>query len=266
MQLARAARIILVGAPGVGKGTQAERLMKRFPQLSAISSGDLLRDNVKNRTPLGINAESTMKAGRLVPDSMILRLITNELTVRGWLKTPNSQTPLTINSSTGTASATAETTPDPFITSRISHQTTPIETSDDPNASFILDGFPRTAAQAAQLDQLIPINLVVNLCTPTSVIVDRISSRWVHAPSGRVYNTTFNPPKVEGKDDITGEPLTKRSDDNPETWKARLKKFEETSLPLLDHYDKKGVLWTVEGNSSDEISPQLFEEFGRRFA
>jgi len=96
--------------------------------------------------------------------------------------------------------------------------------------------------------------------------MSRIAGRWVHAPSGRVYNTTFNAPNVEGKDDITGEALTKRADDDEETWHARLKKFEETSEPLLEHYAKKGVLWEVEGNSSDEISPALFEEFQRRFA
>jgi adenylate kinase len=142
----------------------------------------------------------------------------------------------------------------------------PPQTSDDPSASFILDGFPRTVGQASQLDNLIPINLVVSLKTPFEVILERIAGRWVHAPSGRVYNTTFNAPKVPGKDDITGEPLTKRADDDEETWKARLKKFEETSEPLLEHYERKGVLWTVEGNSSNEISPKLYEEFERRFA
>ena len=98
-----------------------------------------------------------------------------------------------------------------------------------------------------------------------NIILGRIADRWVHAPSGRVYNTGFNRPKIEGRDDETGEPLTKREDDNEETWKARLKKFNETSDPLLEHYSRKGILWTVEGNSSDEISPKLFGEFERRF-
>jgi len=141
-----------------------------------------------------------------------------------------------------------------------------VQTSDDPAASFILDGFPRTAHQASQLDNLIPINLVVSLRTPFSVILDRIAGRWVHVPSGRVYNTTFNAPKVPGKDDITGEPLTKRPDDDEGTWRERLKKFQETSEPLLEHYVQKGVLWEVEGNSSDEITPKLYDEFARRFA
>jgi len=244
----------------VGKGTQTERLMQRFPQLSSISSGDLLRKNVRNRTPLGIQAESKMKAGALVPDTMILRLILNELTTRGWLTSDIK--PYNLN----TASLGMEQSrgaDDVFTLPSMASKN--YQYSDDPSASFILDGFPRTASQASQIDELIPINLVVNISTPTSIILDRICNRWVHEPSGRVYNTTFNAPKVEGKDDVTGEPLTRRSDDDPDTWKARLKAFEETSLPLLEHYDKMGVLWTVKGNSSDEISPLLFKEFGKRF-
>jgi adenylate kinase len=135
----------------------------------------------------------------------------------------------------------------------------------DPSASFILDGFPRTDSQATSLDSLVPVNFVVHLNTPPSVILSRIASRWVHEPSGRVYNTDFHPPKVPGKDDVTGETLTQRQDDSIETWQQRLRKFEETSKALLEHYDRRGVLWRVEGNSSDEISPQLFAEFENRF-
>lgn len=136
----------------------------------------------------------------------------------------------------------------------------------NPAASFILDGFPRTAAQACALDTLVPINLVVHLITPPSIIVSRIASRWVHEPSGRVYNTDFNPPKVPGKDDVTGKPLTQRKDDSFETWTQRLKMFDETSKSLLDHYEKEGCLERVEGNSSNEISPKLFAEIEKRFA
>ncbi|THW50037.1 adenylate kinase [Aureobasidium pullulans] len=277
MQLRKAARIILVGAPGVGKGTQSERMLKRFPQLASISSGDLLRDNVRRRTPLGtvrlsvvttpgIQAESLMKAGSLVPDSTILRLITNELTTRGWLTPSTTQKPLTVNSVASSLNPLNAFAPaqDEYITPTPSYQGS-YDFSDQPSASFILDGFPRTVDQAIQLDRLVPINLVVQLNTPTSVILDRICNRWIHAASGRVYNTTFNAPKVDGKDDITGEALIQRDDDKPETWMARLKKFEETSLPLLEHYDKLGVLWKVDGNSSDEISPKLFDEFNKRF-
>ncbi|KAL1970512.1 hypothetical protein VTN77DRAFT_4156 [Rasamsonia byssochlamydoides] len=241
-QLKKAARIILIGAPGVGKGTQTKRLLARFPQLGAISSGDLLRENVRKRTPLGIQAESLMQSGKLVPDSVMLELISSELISKGWLLPPQSP-----------ASASSSSNP----------STTP---SISPSASFILDGFPRTAAQAASLDKILPINLVVHLLTPPSVIISRIASRWVHEPSGRVYNTDFNPPKVPGRDDVTGEPLTQRADDSIDTWKQRLKQFEESSKSLLDHYEAKGCLWRVEGNSSDEISPKLFAEIERRFA
>jgi len=266
MRLSRAARIILVGAPGVGKGTQTERLLQRFPQLSAISSGDLLRDNVKNQTPLGIKAQSAIESGALVPDAMILRLILHELKTRGWLSPPGGTSPLTLSSSSTTASM-QDFEADSFVEQpSLASYSAPPQTSDDPSASFILDGFPRTAGQATQLDNLIPINLVVSLKTPFEVILERIAGRWIHVPSGRVYNTTFNAPKVPGKDDITGEPLTRRVDDDEETWKHRLKKFEETSEPLLEHYAQKGVLWEVAGNSSDEISPKLYAEFERRFA
>ncbi|KAJ5654659.1 hypothetical protein N7490_001662 [Penicillium lividum] len=238
-QLRKPARIILIGAPGVGKGTQSERLLSRFPQLASISSGDLLRENVRRRTPLGIEAEAAMQSGNLVPDSMILNLISSELKSKGWLNTP-SQPKSSIQPSNGPPTLS-------------------------PTASFILDGFPRTAPQATSLDTLVPVNFVVQLITPPSVILSRIASRWVHEPSGRVYNTDFHAPKVPGKDDVTGEPLTQRQDDSIDTWKQRLRKFEETSRALIDHYEGRGCVWRVEGNSSDEISPQLFAEIERRF-
>lgn len=177
-----------------------------------------------------------MKAGHLVPDEMILRLILNSLKSKQWLPSTSSVSDIS-----------------------------PASPSSSPSASFILDGFPRTSAQASKLDSLIPINFVVSLITPIEIILGRIAERWIHAPSGRVYNTDFNAPKVAGKDDVTGEALTKRADDDEETWRTRLKKFGETSEPLLEHYDKKGLLWTVKGNSSNEISPQLYREFESRF-
>lgn len=265
-QLKKAARIILVGAPGVGKGTQSERLLARFPQLTSISSGDLLRENVRRRTSLGelrsicaftrcarhdiesdiatgVQAEAAMQSGNLVPDSMILSLISSELESKGWL--PSSS-----------PSQTSSPSPAPSFS-----QSSQIS----PTASFILDGFPRTATQATSLDNLVPVNFVVHLLTPPSVILSRIASRWVHEPSGRVYNADFHAPKIPGKDDVTGEPLTQREDDSIDTWKQRLRKFEETSRALLEHYDRRGCLWRVEGNTSDEISPQLFAEIERRF-
>lgn len=202
-----------------------------------------------------------MKAGDLVPDKMILRLILNELDTRGWVKR-GPAVPYTLHYAA--ENAAIEQPPNeasilPVLPTEAFHY------SDAPTASFILDGFPRNAPQAAQIDKIIPMNMVVNISTPTEIILDRICNRWVHAPSGRVYNTTFNAPKVPGEDDVTGEPLTRRSDDDPDVWKSRLKRHEESSLSLLEHYDKKGVLWTVQGNSSNEISPKLFAEFERKF-
>ncbi|KAI1252268.1 hypothetical protein MGN70_006842 [Eutypa lata] len=293
MRLRRAARVILIGAPGVGKGTQSERLLARFPQLTAISSGDLLRHNVKNRTPLGVKVESTMKTGGLVSDDLILRLITNELGHRGWLagarenlvafSSPSAaagETAAAAAAAVGSSESSAipesgfpiPTSPPPRLSASASLDLNPnagahlsSQASEDPSASFLLDGFPRTAAQAERLDGVVPINWAVSIRTPLDVIMERISSRWVHEPSGRVYNTSFNAPRVPGLDDVTGEPLVRRADDDEAVYRARYRKFQETSEPLLDHYARKGVLWEVDGRSSDEISPQLYEEFERQF-
>ncbi|EPE10082.1 adenylate kinase [Ophiostoma piceae UAMH 11346] len=274
MRLRKAARVILVGAPGVGKGTQSERLLGRFPQLAHLSSGDLLRHNVKTRTPLGIKVESTMKSGGLVSDDLILRLIRNELSTRGWLKRDGPSPIMTLSSRSISSSSLGKIEADrveaeaemaTFMSTDASASAAHSSLSDDPSASFLLDGFPRTAVQAAQLDDIVPINLVVSLKTPFSVMLDRISGRWVHEPSGRVYNESFNAPKVAGRDDLTGEPLVRRADDSEAVYRARFNKFEETSAPLLEHYARQGVLWEVEGLSSDEITPKLLAEFEKRF-
>ncbi|KAM0288095.1 hypothetical protein ACHAQH_000163 [Verticillium albo-atrum] len=267
MRLRKAARVILVGAPGVGKGTQSERLLHRFPQLQSISTGDLLRSNVTARTALGIRVEKTMKTGGLVADDLIMRLISNELYKNGWLR-PNEakHNVMTLSASAATAGDFPDAHHDEYVTTAALDAHGPPEASEDPDASFILDGFPRTAVQAETCDKIIPINLVVSLNTPFDVIMQRIAGRWVHEPSGRVYNTTFHPPKVAGIDDITGEPLMQRPDDTEEVYRERFRKFQQTSEPLLEHYAKKGVLWEVEGMSSDEISPKLYKEFEKRFA
>jgi len=111
------------------------------------------------------------------------------------------------------------------------------------------------------------MNLVLQLITPVDIILSRIASRWVHAPSGRVYNIGFNDPKIPGKDDVTGEKLVQREDDSEATWRKRLAKFEETSSGLLNFYRQKdsNLVVKVEGNSSDEISPKVFAEVEKRF-
>jgi adenylate kinase len=215
------------------------------------------RERRRKLTCLGIAADATMKAGKLVPDAMMLRLILNELGKRGWIDT-GPVMPYTLSAS---SFSTHDLAQDPPVDA-VPHEYT---YSDAPTASFILDGFPRNAAQARQIERLIPINLAVSIRTPADIVLERIAGRWVHAPSGRVYNTGFDPPRVPGRDDVTGEPLTRRPDDDPAVWRERLEQFDRASESLLEFYERKGLLWTVKGNSSDEISPKLFAEFERRF-
>jgi adenylate kinase len=268
-RLRRAARLILIGAPGVGKGTQSARLLQRYPQLSAISSGDLIRDNIRNKTPLGNQVEALVKQGALVPDGMILRLIRNSLTTQGWLIPADGMKPYNLNYSSSVETE-FESSPEKDAYSN-NWVTMPPDFdleyrySEHPDASFILDGFPRNAAQAEQLETMVPVNMAIHVHTPTDIIMERIGNRWTHPASGRTYNMTFNAPKITGQDDITGEPLVQRDDDKPEVWLDRLKTFEENSRCLLEYYAKRGVLWKVEGKSSDEITPKIFHEFEKRF-
>jgi len=121
---------------------------------------------------------------------------------------------------------------------------------------WILDGYPRTPRQASQLDQLLtsssqPLNIVFYLNVPETVLLDRIRDRWVHPASGRTYNMSYSPPKEPGRDDVTGEPLIRRTDDNPDALKARLKEFQDATLPLIDYYSQTGLLIEIESPTSD---------------
>ena len=191
-----------------------------------------------------------MNDGGLVPDPLILNLILSELTSRKWLSVDKSNDEIIAALDRGNGSASSAVQPDPH-----------------PDCSFLLDGFPRTGTQAHTLSQLLPMNLVFHLVTPVDIILGRMANRWIHQPSGRVYNVGFNDPQVAGKDDVTGEALVQREDDSEATWRKRLSKFEETSSELLDFYKKQdsSLVVTVKGNSSDEISPQIFDEMDRRF-
>lgn len=260
--------------------SRTARLSVRFP-LVAVSVGA----SRANGVVAGIMAEKTMKTGGLVADDLMLRLISSELRNRGWLRGQGRPNVMTLSSE-----ATSTEMPSPrdrgppmdggggslsaqpwsydehyHAHHPVQHPQPPPQASDDPSASFILDGYPRTAAQATTLDTIVPINLAVSIKTPFSVILERIAGRWVHEPSGRVYNTSFNAPRVPGRDDVTGEPLVQRHDDSEGVYRARFARFQETSEPLLEHYAKKGVLLEVEGLSSDEISPKLYGEFEKRF-
>lgn len=142
--------------------------------------------------------------------------------------------------------------PDDTIISLVTHE---IEST--LNKNYLLDGFPRTLAQAEKLQKIQPANLVLNLIVPHSVIIDRIKSRWVHMPSGRVYNTGFNDPKVPGKDDVTGEPLSQRIDDRPDVVAKRLGYYVSETGPVIGYYKKLGILQDFEGNATDEIWPKI---------
>lgn len=122
---------------------------------------------------------------------------------------------------------------------------------------WLLDGFPRTVNQAEALWKVQPVDVVLNLVVPFEVIIDRVKSRWVHLPSGRVYNIGFNSPKVEGKDDVTGEDLVQRPDDRPEAVRQRLEIYESISRPVIEFYRKKDILKEFEGKTSDEIWPNV---------
>lgn len=125
------------------------------------------------------------------------------------------------------------------------------------HSSWLLDGFPRTVAQAESLDSMCTVDTVINLDVPFQTIKERLTSRWIHLPSGRVYNTDFNPPKIPGLDDVTGEPLIQREDDTPETVTRRLKAYEFQTQPVLEYYRSKGVLETFSGTETNKIWPHV---------
>lgn len=181
-------RIILLGAPGAGKGTQAQFIMQKYG-IPQISTGDMLRAAVKAGTPLGLQAKELMDAGKLVTDELVIALVKER-----------------------------------------------IAQSDCVNG-FLLDGFPRTVPQADAMKAAgINVDYVLEFDVPDAVIIDRMSGRRIHAPSGRVYHVRHNPPKVENIDDVTGEPLTIRKDDNEEIVRKRLVEYHDLTKPLISYY------------------------------
>ncbi|GAA5917400.1 hypothetical protein JCM5296_000206 [Sporobolomyces johnsonii] len=211
-------RMILLGAPGAGKGTQSEWLLQKY-DIDAIVVGQLLRNEIVKGTALGKHAEKTMKAGALLADDLVLDLVKPE-----------------------------------------------IEKLKD--RDWILDGFPRKASQAVLLDQVLAergdhLNFVASLRVPDEAILQRVKERFIHLPSGRTYNLSFNPPKEAGKDDVTGEPLSQRPDDNAATFANRLHSFHAENDPLLAHYD--GAVVPFVGTTSKEIWPKLESAIGEKF-
>ena len=184
-------KLILLGAPGVGKGTQAKFIMEKY-QIPQISTGDMLREAVRAGTELGEKVKAVMDSGALVTDEIIIDL----------------------------------------VKARIQ--------KDDCANGFLFDGFPRTIPQAQALEnQGIEIDRVIEITVLDEEILSRLSGRRVHEPSGRVYHITYNPPKREGFDDLTGEHLIQRDDDQEETIKERLIVYREQTAPLVDFYRQK---------------------------
>ncbi len=183
-------RIILLGAPGAGKGTQAQILKDKF-NIPQISTGDMLRAAIKANTKLGLEAKQFMDSGALVPDQLIIELVKERIQ------------------------------------------------NEDCKQGFLLDGFPRTIPQAEAMKQAsISIDIVIEIDVPDNVIVERLSGRRTHLASGRIYHIQNNPPKIQDKDDITGEPLVQRDDDKKETILKRLDVYHSQTKPLVDYYSK----------------------------
>ena len=181
-------KIILLGPPGAGKGTQAEAICERY-DIPHISTGNMLREAVEAGTKLGLEAKSLMDAGILVSDDVIVGLVEERIS------------------------------------------------SSDCSNGFLFDGFPRTIPQAEALIQRnIDIDAVVEIDVPDQDIIDRMSGRRMHPASGRNYHVVYNPPKIEGKDDLTGEDLIQREDDKPETVKDRLRVYADQTSPLVEFY------------------------------
>ena len=207
-------RIMLLGPPGGGKGTQAKYLEEKW-NIPQISTGDMLRENVKLSTPLGIEAKSYMEKGELVPDQVILNMMESRLQ------------------------------------------------KDDCKSGYILDGFPRTIPQAEALTKLLntinqELDIAILLKLDDEIIVKRMSGRRVHPDSGRVYHIIYNPPKAADKDDVSGEDLIIRPDDQEDTVRNRLKVYENQTSPLIEYYNKLNILHSIDADGSiEEINNRI---------
>ncbi|MFL9709172.1 adenylate kinase [Methylobacillus sp. Pita1] len=191
-------RVILLGAPGAGKGTQATFIKEAF-DIPQISTGDMLRAAVKAGTQLGLEAKRYMDSGGLVPDDVIIGLVKERIK------------------------------------------------DADCQQGFLFDGFPRTIPQAEAMKQAgVDIDYVVEIDVPDEEIIKRMSGRRTHLPSGRTYHVVFNPPKVSGKDDVTGEDLVQRDDDKEETVAKRLEVYHSQTKPLVDYYSS----WAADGTAN----------------
>lgn len=212
-------RLVLLGAPGAGKGTQAKILVEKYG-IPQISTGDLLRAAVAAGTALGKEAKSYMDRGELVPDSVVLGMVEERLR------------------------------------------------QDDCKKGFILDGFPRNTKQAEALDSMLsslnmPLTAALSVDVPFDELMKRLTGRRTCKACGQMYNIYFSPPKKEGVCDKCGGELFQRDDDKEETIKKRLEVYSAQTAPLIDYYNKKGILKSVQGTGSiDEIFKKVCEALG----
>ncbi len=204
-------KIILLGPPGAGKGTQAKRIVEKTGLLH-LSTGDILRDEVARGTELGKQAKAYMDRGDLVPDELIIGMIRGR-----------------------------------------------IENAD----GFILDGFPRTVAQAEALERITPVDVVIDIELERDEVIRRLSSRRVCRNCGRIYNLISNPPKVDGKCDACGGELYQRDDDRPEVIENRYDVYTSSTAPLIEFYRSRGLLVEVDGKADpDAIFARIMEIIG----
>lgn len=207
-------KLLLLGPPGGGKGTQSKFLVNKF-SIPQISTGDMLREHLKNNTSLGKKAQKFMDSGNLVPDELILNMMENRLK------------------------------------------------KSDCKKGYILDGFPRTLTQAEGLDKLLSqlkqnLDFVIVINVDDNIIIDRMGGRRIHPASGRTYHIKFNPPKRSDIDDITGEKLIIRIDDQEDTVKKRLKVYHSTTKPLINFYQSKGIINFINGETEiDEVNKNI---------
>ncbi|KAJ7348964.1 adenylate kinase 1 [Mycena albidolilacea] len=203
-------RTILIGPPGAGKGTQAPRIKQEFC-VCHLATGDMLREQVAQKTPLGVTAKKIMDSGGLLPDDIMVNMIKDEL-----------------------------------------------ENNKECKNGFVLDGFPRTVPQAQKLDGMLEarkekLNSVVQLQIDDQLLISRITGRLVHPASGRTYHREFHPPKKSMVDDVTGEPLIQRSDDNVDTLTKRLSGFHSQTGPVVDYYKAKGLWHGIDAAQSPTV-------------